>query len=666
MFTTWSRWWHRWQNSRGNKWRHRHRRRPARSYRCRFEQLETRLTPAGTFTGGVSIAAGNVLGAGFNDIVTAAGQGGGPNVKVFSGQTGALANSFMAYDPSFTGGVRVAVGDVEGTGVPDIITAAGPGGGPHVKVFNGRTGALVSSFMAYDPSFTGGVTVAVGDVDGTGHADIITGPGPGGPPTVKIFTLTGQLVRSFNAYDATFTGGVSVAAADIEGVGHADIVTGAGPGGGPHVKVFSGPSNTVLRSFMAYDTGFTGGVNVAAAGSGTSASIVTGARAGGGPHVKAFNASGTVTRSFMAYDTGFTGGVTVAAQDFTADGTVDIVTGSGPGVASSIRLFNGATQAQMTSFTPFDPVQAPTTGFSSPVSNNPTTGGGPALISPIGDVQASLGTPSTVLDLASHFSNPSVTDTVLRFNTVDGTMDVELFNQRTPITVNNFLFYVNNGRYTNSIIHRAVHRSDSDNPGLDIVQGGGFTFQSSPPSLPSIPTNPPIQNEPGIPNTRGTIAMAKTSDPNSATSQFFFNTQNNSALDSPANSGGFTVFGQIRNGLSVLDALAAVPTQNHGGVFTNIPLINYTGTNFPTDTTAANYELINSVTTEPSSALLTYTVVSNSNGALVTPTFNGSTLTLQYAAGHTGTASITIRAADANGHSVTATFNVTVAGAPGG
>ena len=91
-----------------------------------------------------------------------------------------------AFDPTFTGGVRVAVGDVNGDGVEDVIAAAGPGGGPNVKVFSGVDGSLMFSFFAYDPSFTGGVFVAAGDTNNDGKADIITGAGAGGGPHVKV------------------------------------------------------------------------------------------------------------------------------------------------------------------------------------------------------------------------------------------------------------------------------------------------------------------------------------------------------------------------------------------------------------------------------------------------------------------------------------------------
>src|SRR5581483_11420783 len=187
------------------------------------------------------VASADVNGDLFNDIVAAAGPGGGPHVKVYSGKDGSVLQSFFAYDPGFRGGVYVATGDVNGDGVADIITGAGQGGGPQVKVFSGKDGSLIETFMAFAPNFAGGVRVAAGDVDGDGHADIITAAGPGGAPQVKVFSgANGSLLRSFLAYDTGFTGGVFVAAGDVNGDGKADVITGAGAGGAPLVEAFDG------------------------------------------------------------------------------------------------------------------------------------------------------------------------------------------------------------------------------------------------------------------------------------------------------------------------------------------------------------------------------------------------------------------------------------------
>jgi hypothetical protein len=297
-------------------------------------------------------------------LATGADAGGGPEVTVSSDAGPNPSLAFFAYDPKFQGGVRVALGDVNGDGVPDIVTTPGPGGGPDIRVFDGNTGMQIREFMAYDPGFLGGVFVAAADVNHDGVADIITGADAGGGPEVKVFNGTnGAVLADFFAYDSRFPGGVRVAAGDVNGDGFADVVTGAGPGGGPHVEVFDGQALSrgqfqLLQSFMAYSPSFTGGVFVAAAdttGTGL-ADIITGAGAGGGPHVEVFRAADLfVLQSFMAYDPGFTGGVRVAAGNVDDADPADIITGAGPGGGPQVLAFDRATLAVRDSFFAYEP-----------------------------------------------------------------------------------------------------------------------------------------------------------------------------------------------------------------------------------------------------------------------------------------------------------------------
>ncbi|MDB5309224.1 MAG: hlyA 3 [Gemmataceae bacterium] len=280
--------------------------------------------------------------------------GGSAIVRVYN-EDGSLARTINPYGPGFTGGVRVATGDVNGDGTDDIVVAPGPGGGPEVKVYDGATGTVIRDFFAYAPGFQGGVNVAVGDVNGDGKADIVTGTGIGGGPNVKVFDGgSGGLLDSFFAYESSFRGGVNVAAGDVNGDGKADIVTGTGVGGGPRVQVFDGATGVQIGDFFAYNPGVRSGVTVAAGdltGTGK-ADIVTGVGFGGGPNVKVFDGSThDLVDSFFAYDPGFLGGVSVEVAN--VNGVNDILVAPGPSTGGFVELFSGTTGIGITEFQPF-------------------------------------------------------------------------------------------------------------------------------------------------------------------------------------------------------------------------------------------------------------------------------------------------------------------------
>ncbi|MCS6853001.1 MAG: Ig-like domain repeat protein [Gemmataceae bacterium] len=290
---------------------------------------------------------------------------GPPIVRVFHAQTGALLRTFFAYNPRFRGGVRVAVADINGDGFQDIITGAGPGGGPHVQVFDGQTGGTLLSFYAYAPSFRGGVFVAGGYFGSTVGMGIVTGADAGGGPHVRLFNTALVELSSFFAYDPSFRGGVRVAAGDTNGDGTAEIITGAGPGGGPHVRVFDALNPAVvLASFYAYSPTFRGGIYVAAGdltGNGR-ADIVTGAGVTGGSHVRSFDGLGNQlpipAGSFFAYAAlNFPFGIRVATALVRPNSnTLDIVTGPGPDVSPLVLAYNPATLFADLVFFAFDPL----------------------------------------------------------------------------------------------------------------------------------------------------------------------------------------------------------------------------------------------------------------------------------------------------------------------
>jgi hypothetical protein len=270
---------------------------------------------------------------------------GSSTVTFYDPENDELVGSTVPF-PGFKGEIRVVSGDFNGDGVADIIAAAGPGGGPAIAIIDSQTGKVIESFFAFDPSFTGGVFIAVDDVNGDGILDIIAGAGPGGGPEVRIFDgKTLNVLRSFYAYDKSFTGGVSVASIDFNHDGILDIVTGAGPGAAPHVKVYDGATNAIISQWYAYPVSFTGGVYVAAGDLGNDGNIevVTGAGAGGAPIVAVWDPyTGALLAQFMAYAEDFTGGVRVAINDGDGDvdSDLDIITGAGPGGGPEVKVFS--------------------------------------------------------------------------------------------------------------------------------------------------------------------------------------------------------------------------------------------------------------------------------------------------------------------------------------
>ena len=175
----------------------------------------------------------------------------------------------------------------------------------------------------------------------------------------------------------------------------------------------------------------------------------------------------------------------------------------------------------------------------------------------------------TILCWSLLFGHSLFANSVVRFSSNVGEIDMELFDTEKPLTVANFLSYVNAGRYNQSFIHRSV-------PGF-VIQGGGFGLNGT--SLSEVKTNPAVPNEPGISNLRGTVAMAKQpDDPNSATSGWFINLEDNAAILDNQN-GGFTVFGRVLgNGMAVADRVASLKTQNLGGALNELPLLGENAT----------------------------------------------------------------------------------------
>jgi hypothetical protein len=291
-----------------------------------------------SYTGPISVAVGDILGTGYDDMVTGAAVG-NPDVRVFRGQdiaTGTFnpANpaasqvaQWFPYGLNFNVGANVAVGDINGDGFADIVTGASAGN-PDVRVFSGQDiangtfnpvgASLLAQWFPYALQFNVGANVAVGDITASGFADVVTGATVGNPD-VRVYsgqdianhafnpTGASQLAQWF-AYGLNFNVGAFVAVGDTNGDGYPDVITGASSGN-PDVRVISGqaiangtfnsanPTASQLTQFFAYGLNFNIGASVSAAdflASGQSA-IVTGASAGA-PHYRVVHGNATGTQ----------------------------------------------------------------------------------------------------------------------------------------------------------------------------------------------------------------------------------------------------------------------------------------------------------------------------------------------------------------------------------
>ncbi|OWK36574.1 beta strand repeat-containing protein [Fimbriiglobus ruber] len=257
------------------------------------------ITPfESTFTGGLFVSAGVIAAGGAPDLIVTPDQSGGPVVVVYDGASLAggsvnqVARFFGINDPSFRGGDRAAVGDVNGDGVGDVIVSAGFGGGPRIAIYNGTTISaaspteLVPDFFAFESTLRNGAYVTAGDLTGSGYADLIFGAGPGGGPRVRAVnsaallaaagsfstlddpSVAGAGIADFFAGDPSNRGGIRVTVKNLDGDTKADLVVGDGTGAGSTVTSYTGAaiaaSGSSPASGLSFDAfpGFTGGVFV--------------------------------------------------------------------------------------------------------------------------------------------------------------------------------------------------------------------------------------------------------------------------------------------------------------------------------------------------------------------------------------------------------------------
>jgi len=232
-----------------------------------------------TFVGGVRVATGDVNGDGVDEILTAAGDGGGPRIVIFDGITGAVLRNFFAFSDALRVGAFVASADINGDGFADYAVTAGSGGGPRVALFDGKSGDRIGNdFFAFDPAGRNGVTIALGDVTGDGISDIVAGQFGGGS-AVRVFDLGGQMLHEMTIYESSFLGGVNVSVGDFDADGVTDLIVGAGIGGGPRVRAFTGERGgewAEIGNGFSFDSTTRKGVRVGSAVNGNQSLIVAG------------------------------------------------------------------------------------------------------------------------------------------------------------------------------------------------------------------------------------------------------------------------------------------------------------------------------------------------------------------------------------------------------
>lgn len=282
-------------------------------------------------------------------IVTGASSGSPPWIRVFDGN-GALRYIFLAYTESFRGGVRVAVGDVNGDQVPDVLAVPGPGIATRLKIFDGRTGRLLQAMLAgifpYGTAYSGGAFVAAGNIyDSQPGDEIIVSPQSGSRP-VKVYAGNGTRMLKFYPYGTGYTGGVQVAAGDVVGRPEAEIVTVRATSSSL-VRIFNGRGR-LLRQFTAFSgpgafitVGNTDGIG--------KMEIIVGSGSSQGAKVKIFaGQEGILEAVFKAYgDDG--AAIRVGAVDWDGDGRAEILTVPGRG-SPKVKLFDGLTLKELDAF----------------------------------------------------------------------------------------------------------------------------------------------------------------------------------------------------------------------------------------------------------------------------------------------------------------------------
>jgi uncharacterized repeat protein (TIGR01451 family)/fimbrial isopeptide formation D2 family protein len=301
----------------------------------------------GPATGGRAIAVGNIDGSGGAEIVTGAGQGETPQLRLFTGGGVDTGLRYFAFERSFRGGLRLASCDVDNDGVAEIIAAPGPGRASTIRVLRPSGGVVteVVSFDAFETSFQGGAYVSCADLDADGSAEVVVGSGPGRPGEVRVFAVgAGTVVprATFAAYEPSFLGGVRVAAgayAGRPGLPAFAIATTPGPGRAPELRLWTNGGAPVAQAIVSAATsGLHPALGDANGDGGLDLAL---APEEGRPELLRIFAidSGGVLADVPAGAAGFTAGVRVAMGRLQGGpGASELVVADGPGAAPRVRV----------------------------------------------------------------------------------------------------------------------------------------------------------------------------------------------------------------------------------------------------------------------------------------------------------------------------------------
>ncbi|MFH1534760.1 MAG: L,D-transpeptidase family protein, partial [Patescibacteria group bacterium] len=216
---------------------------------------------------GVNIAAGDLDGDGKDEIIVSTRYGATPHVRVFDGNgIPKFTWGFFAYQENFRGGVNIAACDVDGDGEKEIVTGAGPGGGPHARVFDKDGTYAGLDYFPFASDFRGGISVTCGNVDGGAEEEVIFSVQTSDEAWVKVYKTNSEqtVLGMFRAFPESFRGGLNIASGDVDRDGLDEIIVAANTGGGSHVRFFEAYGFPHPDSIFAYEDEFRGGVLVTA------------------------------------------------------------------------------------------------------------------------------------------------------------------------------------------------------------------------------------------------------------------------------------------------------------------------------------------------------------------------------------------------------------------